>query len=390
MIKHGLDISKYQLVVDMSKLAPRVDFLYIRASYAVASGVLTQDERWGANWPNARNRGMKIGAYHFYHPNTVTNGAAQAQFFLRRLGGYYGDLPLAVDVEAPARDWTAAEIEQLRSCLDVLEAQTGRKPVIYTGNWYWDPYLRNSFDTSWAAAYPLWLAAYVDESQIGLPSPWRNTGWTLWQYTSSGDAAAYGCGGTGLDMDQFEGTIEEWNSLVGVTPVAIEMNDYDVYDPDSHTFHGTMSFPGIILPKGSPPPASALDSWSEKYYNGQAWQGSPIWTSTSSGPALEHNWQSNSPNPGVVPVDNFSVTYDMDHQFTAGTYQVKVRSDDGFEYRVDGKAVPGLSGLIIQSAGSKEYVGSFTVTAGVHHITVIHFEAQGWCEIHVSAPIPLA
>lgn len=373
----GLDVSKYQGIIDFTRVAAQADFCYIRASYAVASGVLTADQRWWYNWPDAEASGILRGAYHFYYPGAL--GVTQAKFFLATVGDDRGDMPLAIDVEAPARDWTVAEISNLRACLDTVESITGRIPVIYTGNWYWDPYLRNNLDTRWAERYPLWLGEYVDISQLGLPTPWRSVGYTVWQYTSSGNAAAYGCQGTGLDLDRFDGIRLEWDAFNGGI---VANNRYKFLGPAGEPY-GFMEVNGSIVP--DTPPPTALDIWSEKYYAGAQWAGNPLYTTTSQGPALDHKWDGGSPN-SAVPVDDFSAIFELDHNFEAGTYEVKVRSDDGFEYQVDGKAVVGLSGLIVQSAASKEYVGSFTVTAGVHHVRLIYTEFKGWAEIHASAP----
>lgn len=383
MIKLGGDVSKYQLKIDWGQYASLTDFCYIRSSYCVDSGALTVDQMWNVNWPGSSHRGMKRGAYHFFHP--ARRGDDQANFFVDTVGPDLGDLPLAIDVEAPATNWPLLWVYNLKDCLRVVEDRVGRKPLIYTGNWYWDRYVGGVFpDTRWAAAYDLWLAEYVDESQIGLPTPWRQSGWTFWQYTSSGDAPKYGCGGSGLDLDQFEGTAAKWQSLIGDDKVM--SNKYKFLDAAGQPTGITVDTPGTIV-LDNPPPPLTLDVWTEKYYLGTAWAGNVIFQAMSPGPAMDHSWGSGSPN-SLVPNDNFSATFDLDHDFAAGTYEVRVRSDDGFEYGVDGVVPPGLSGLIVQSWGSKEYVGTFTVTAGIHHVHIKYTEYAGEAHITVSAPLP--
>lgn len=178
----------------------------------------------------------------------------------------------------------------------------------------------------------------------------------------------------------------------GATKIAVKWQEvqpvantqYEIHDPSGAVI-GSLSIAGSVVPSGAPTPPA--DLWTESYYLGTAWAGAVVYKATSPGPALEHNWGAGSPNV-AVPVDNFSAIFECDHVFAAGTYQVKVRSDDGFEYSVDGVVPAGLSGLIVQSAGSKEYVGQFTVTAGVHHLKVKYTEFAGDAEIHVSAPTP--
>lgn len=162
------------------------------------------------------------------------------------------------------------------------------------------------------------------------------------------------------------------------------MTKYTIYNPDG-TLHGDMEFPGTIVPAVAPPPAA--DVWQANYYRGLDPTGTVLFSTTYPGPALELNWQAGSPNP-AVPVDGFSAIFVCTHVFNAGTWQWKVRSDDGFELSVDDVVVPGLSGWIQQSAASKEYAGQVTLTAGTHTIKVRYFENGGLAELHISAPTP--
>ena len=134
-------------------------------------------------------------------------------------------------------------------------------------------------------------------------------------------------------------------------------------------------------------PAATNDVWQANFYNGMTPGGTPLYTTTYPGPALNLNWADKSP-AAAVPVDNFSAVFSMTHVFAAGTYQWTVNSDDGFQLLVDGVVVPGLDGWIEQSADSKTYTGHVTLTAGTHTITVRYFEKGGLASLKVSAPSP--
>ena len=49
--------------------------------------------------------------------------------------------------------------------------------------------------------------------------PWPN--WTLWQTTDKGDGLAYGCESKQVDMDQFNGTVEDLYKYVQVAPPVV-------------------------------------------------------------------------------------------------------------------------------------------------------------------------
>ena len=83
--------------------------------------------------------------------------------------------------------------------LDVVEAATGKKPVIYTGTWFWDPQVgSNAY-----GGYPLWESWYCGSCCPKLPAAWSKA--LLWQYSSSGKVS--GISGN-VDMDLFDGSLD--------------------------------------------------------------------------------------------------------------------------------------------------------------------------------------
>jgi hypothetical protein len=74
-------------------------------------------------------------------------------------------------------------------------------------------------DPGWAK-YPFWLAWYANESVIKVPKPW--TKWTFWQYSGNGNGPQYGSQGLSLDMDYFNGTLDDLKKFAGIsTPVPV-------------------------------------------------------------------------------------------------------------------------------------------------------------------------
>ena len=127
----GVDVSHYQGDIDWETLAAQgVRFAYIKAT----EGSGHTDERFVENAQNAALAGVPAGGYHFFSFESA--GKTQAENFLSALRDQPLSLPCAVDFEfygeffdhPPDVEATRAE---LRALLEALEAETGRKPVLY-------------------------------------------------------------------------------------------------------------------------------------------------------------------------------------------------------------------------------------------------------------------
>lgn len=149
----------------------------------------------------AAARGVPIDGYSWAVFNADPTAAAQT--FSRLLQSGPRSLQPCWDVEdvygngSPTGASNAQRSDWLETALDVTEAEMGVKPMIYTGGWYWDPYMepRARF-----AEHMLWLASYIGGSLPNyMPqpiSPWGDVG--VWQY--AGDVAAFGLDSTDLDV----------------------------------------------------------------------------------------------------------------------------------------------------------------------------------------------
>lgn len=194
--------------VDFNKAkANGLSFVGIKASQNYA------DEDFQINWLNARNAGLLRMAYHFL--DWRTSELYQAALFCNLLKNDIGELPPVVDFEmsefAPEK---AVCDGKLWNFVSYVERTLGRKPIIYTGYYYW--YEHTFLGAGWAQ-YPLWLAWYADESVIKVPPPWKR--WTFWQYTSHGDGLKYGSEAKDLDMNWFNGTEEELKAFSNGQPL---------------------------------------------------------------------------------------------------------------------------------------------------------------------------
>lgn len=263
----GVDISHHQGAVNWQTMATsQAKYLFIRATYGT-----TLDTRFYDNWDNAKVNNIPRGAYHYYRNNF--GGIEQAQAFTSALGGDWGELPCVVDCEDTQGTVNATE---MLLCLQEIERISGRKPIIYTGAWWWNPRIGN---VAWAKDYDLWVANY-GVTVPALPLGWFT--WKFWQYSSSGVGAEYGVASERIDLDYFNGTQADfdayitppftWNKLVYLFPHGVYwhkiqpiLKDEAVAGRHDITFSVDSAFA----------PQAKVDNHKVIVYKASAWGGRP-------------------------------------------------------------------------------------------------------------------
>jgi lysozyme len=191
----GLDVSEYQgeidwdLVEDFENEYP-IEFVFIRAT----AGNDREDQQFDENWLAAKNRKMIRGAYHYYRPNE--NSLEQAKLFIKTVQLRKGDLPPVLDIEKLPKGQSLDSLKVgLRRWLNIVEAHYKVKPIIYTGEKYYDDFLKEDFSD-----YLFWIANYnfYREKIEG--------DWLFWQFTEK--ASVSGIKGN-VDVNIFNGDVEQ-------------------------------------------------------------------------------------------------------------------------------------------------------------------------------------
>ncbi len=188
----GIDVSHWQSVIDWNAVATtEVAFAITRTNHGSV-----MDEQFDANWPAIRQVGLLRGAYQYF--NAGDDPAEQAATFIEKVGELGpGDLPGVIDIEEADGQPPATIAANVGTWMDLVEAGTGRRPMIYTGSYFWNDFV----DADEFADDLLWIAHYTQNCP-NLPNTW--TDWTIWQYTSSGSVA----GITGnVDRNEFNGSL---------------------------------------------------------------------------------------------------------------------------------------------------------------------------------------
>lgn len=171
----GIDVSHYQGKVDWDKVAKVQDsfpiaFTFIRAT----AGTVKVDRQFKNNWKKAKSKGFVRGAYHYYRPNE--NSILQANNFIKTVKLKKGDLPPVLDIEAVPRIQSIDSLKiGLKRWLNKVEAYYGVKPIIYSGESFYNDHLYDDF-----SEYPCWIANYNYYVEH------IDNDWHIWQFTDKG------------------------------------------------------------------------------------------------------------------------------------------------------------------------------------------------------------
>jgi len=194
----GIDVSYYQDQPDWDAVAATgIHFAITRVNHGDFI-----DPEFDTNWAAIKNVGMVRGAYQYFDPGG--DPVVQATTLIDEVGTLEpGDLPAVIDVESTDGLGPAAVAANVTTWVELVEAGTGRKPIIYTGSYFWN----DNVATTELDDHPLWIAHYTQNCP-NLPTAWSD--WAFWQYSSTGTVA--GISGP-VDLDRFNGSVEALQDL---------------------------------------------------------------------------------------------------------------------------------------------------------------------------------
>jgi len=178
----GVDVSAFQGNIDWKKVKQSgIDFAIIRLGYrGYESGKLVEDEYANANLKNAKEAGLRIGAYFFSQALNIKETDQEIQFMRKILGDTKLDMPIVLDWEIPAntartRNMDARTLTDIQRHFCGQMRDQGYQPMIYF-NWHQSEHLYILHELE---DYPFWLALYQDR----MTYPWKVE---MWQYSDKG------------------------------------------------------------------------------------------------------------------------------------------------------------------------------------------------------------
>lgn len=216
----GIDVSYYQGNVDWKavKESGRV-FAFARVNHGSFI-----DPDFQKNWAGMKNAGILRGPYQYFDPGG--NAVAQAQIMVDEVGELGpGDLPAVLDIEETDGVGAATIADKMQKWLDIVEQGTKKRPIIYTGRYFWSSYVHSgAFDE-----YPLWIANWYTDCP-DIPNAWNE--WYFWQHSATGSVP--GISGD-VDLDRFNGTLADLEAFAGKVFAAevVSLDVPEVMDPGS-------------------------------------------------------------------------------------------------------------------------------------------------------------
>jgi GH25 family lysozyme M1 (1,4-beta-N-acetylmuramidase) len=200
----GIDVSDYQGNIDWGAVA-RSGRVFAYAQ--VSDGLGYRDWSFARNWSGMKAAGLIRGAYQYFEVGE--DPVAQANLVINAVGGHLdaGDLPPMLDIEsAPAGTSAGTVLWYMQTWANRIQSALGKKPVIYTGSWWWNPHTGGSGQFG---SYPL-ADSYYSQNCPNIAAGWAT--WAFWQYSSSGRVPGIY---DNVDLDAFNGSLEELRAFAG-------------------------------------------------------------------------------------------------------------------------------------------------------------------------------
>ena len=164
----GIDVCGWQGNIDFKKVkASGVDFVIVKAGYSTSTV-----DTWETNFANAKNNGLKVGAYWYSYAQSVEQGVEEAKAFIKALKGKQLDFPVYLDIEEKSQFDKGKGF-----CTQLVEAFCGEleKAGYYAGVYCSTYWFTNFVDKAVREKRPAWIADYRSECAY--------TGtYGIWQY----------------------------------------------------------------------------------------------------------------------------------------------------------------------------------------------------------------
>ena len=173
MVKHGIDVSKYQGIIDWSKV--KTDFAILRAGFGRYA--YQKDSQFERNYAGAKAAGIPVGAYWYSYSKSEVEARQEAEACIWVLRDKQFEYPIYIDIE------DSTQVHLSKSTLtSICEAfcDTLEKAGYYAGVYASTYWFTNKLDHArLASKYTIWLADYRAVYNKTLTRD-------MHQYTSSG------------------------------------------------------------------------------------------------------------------------------------------------------------------------------------------------------------
>lgn len=165
----GVDISQHNGDVDFGRVKTAgIEFVILRAGYGKCISQIDVD--FYRNYKNAKENGLKVGAYWYSYASNPDEALLEAKVFCEVVKGLDFDLPLYYDIEENVSLKQATA--NIQTFCNYLESQGYFAGVYANANAF-----NNFIDSSIKSRYTTWLAHWSDKPAFVSP---------MWQNSSTG------------------------------------------------------------------------------------------------------------------------------------------------------------------------------------------------------------
>jgi lysozyme len=241
MTPRVVDLSHHNTVTDLKLTAKAGVWGVI---HKASQGSTYKDPTYDARRKMAKDAGLLWGAYHFNDGSTV---ATQVDWFLKCAAPDDATL-LVLDFEdnAPSN----MSVQQAVQFLRLLEAKTGRKGAIYSGNRLKENIGKlNEDDRVYVCQHRLWLCQYGPNAVL----PTGFTEYYLWQFSADGVGplphSVPGIKDVGVDLNVYNGDQDALIASWAPTAAPIVMASATTETPSAHATDAALDIP----PPSTPP-----------------------------------------------------------------------------------------------------------------------------------------
>lgn len=180
----GIDISNWQTNINLADVKSQgYEVCYIKAS----EGTTYKDPLRQTHYNNAKTNNLKVGFYHFLHPDT--DGTSQANFCYSLVKDMPYDCKMAIDIEITNNQSSSTINKCILDFYNRWKTLTGEPCVLYTYSSFVNEYINSTVSN-----LELWVAEY-GVSQPHSVNIW-GTNFVGWQYSDKGNFT----GTTDLDV----------------------------------------------------------------------------------------------------------------------------------------------------------------------------------------------
>jgi lysozyme len=216
----GNDVSRYQGNIDFQKMKDAGSaFVYMRLGVG-----FNIDVKYKENRDQVKRVGLPWG--HYWLPWATSRTGALIDQYLFMVGGDWGDLPPAIDVET-----SGLGLGLFYEWVDRVKKESGRNPVFYTRASHFDQYKDAKGIKAWLGEHThLWVAHYTyspDKKPYMPRGAWKD--YLIHQYSADENSLGkkYGVSSKAIDMDFFNGSVEDFVAFAGIG----DIEDPTIPDP---------------------------------------------------------------------------------------------------------------------------------------------------------------